>query len=104
MPRRSGSNAILLNYDRGVGMLICFYRYLSQVRQELALRLLARVYAGGPTPSKVIQSHDLLVFDRAFADILLVVAEFHEAEIHGQVILKDLIFQIIQCMIMNKLK
>jgi len=30
------------------------YRYLSQVRQELAMRLLARVYAGGPTPSKVM--------------------------------------------------
>lgn len=74
------------------------------MRQELALRLLARVYAGGPTPSKVIRSHDLLVFARAFADILLVVAEFHEAEIHGQVIVKELIFQIIQCMIMNKLK
>lgn len=32
------------------------YRYLSQVRQELAMRLLARVYAGGPTPSKVIHT------------------------------------------------
>ena len=28
-------------------------RYLSQVRQELAMRLLARVYADRPTPSKV---------------------------------------------------
>lgn len=28
-------------------------RYLSQVRQELAMRLLARVYADGNTPSKV---------------------------------------------------
>lgn len=28
-------------------------RYLSQARQELAMRLLARVYAGGPAPSKV---------------------------------------------------
>lgn len=28
-------------------------RYLSQVRQELAMRLLARVYAGGSAPSKV---------------------------------------------------
>ena len=28
------------------------YRYLSQARQELALRLLARVYADSPTPSK----------------------------------------------------
>ena len=28
-------------------------RYLSQVRQELATRLLQRVYAGGNTPSKV---------------------------------------------------
>ncbi|KAG8526176.1 uncharacterized protein KY384_000169 [Bacidia gigantensis] len=27
-------------------------QYLSQVRQELAMRLLARVYADGPTPSK----------------------------------------------------
>ena len=30
------------------------YRYLSQVRQELAVRLVARLYAGGSgTPSKV---------------------------------------------------
>ena len=29
------------------------HRYLSQVRQELAIRLLQRVYAGGNTPSKV---------------------------------------------------
>ncbi|KAI9841384.1 MAG: subunit of the Arp2/3 complex [Thelocarpon superellum] len=28
-------------------------QYLSQVRQELAIRLLARIYAGGNTPSKV---------------------------------------------------
>ena len=28
-------------------------RYLSQVRQELAIRLLQRVYAGGNVPSKV---------------------------------------------------
>lgn len=28
-------------------------RYLSQARQELALRLVNRVYAGGPAPSKV---------------------------------------------------
>ncbi|KAL8791946.1 MAG: hypothetical protein Q9195_005435 [Heterodermia aff. obscurata] len=27
-------------------------QYLSQVRQELAMRLLARIYADGPTPSK----------------------------------------------------
>ena len=28
-------------------------QYIAQVRQELALRLLARIYAGGNTPSKV---------------------------------------------------
>ena len=28
-------------------------QYLSQARQELAMRLLQRVYAGGNTPSKV---------------------------------------------------
>ena len=31
------------------------FRYLSQVRQELAMRLLSRVYADGNAPSKVSQ-------------------------------------------------
>lgn len=33
--------------------LLILLRYLSQVRQELAIRLLGRVYADGNAPSKV---------------------------------------------------
>ena len=60
------------------------YRYLSQVRQELAMRLLARVYADGPTPSKVcscMSNHEQLI-----AYVPPVVAKLHEAQIHGQIL------------------
>lgn len=58
------------------------YRYLSQVRQELAIRLLGRVYAEGNTPSKVGG-----VYTSGNGQWLTkaVLAEFHEAEIHGEV-------------------
>ena len=53
-------------------------RYLSQVRQELAMRLLARVYADGNTPSKV--SVPINSFRSEInTDNVLVVVEFHEA-------------------------
>lgn len=60
-------------------------RYLSQVRQELAIRLLQRVYMGGNTPSKV-----WLQCSRNWDwanGVPTVVAEFHEAEIYGQIAL-----------------
>lgn len=63
--------------------LLTWYRYLSQVRQELAMRLLARVYAGGSTPSKVSNTPHLTLFARAVAHSFLVVAELHEEKIHG---------------------
>lgn len=37
----------------GKRLINVFGRYISQVRQELAMRLLGRIYAGGNTPSKV---------------------------------------------------
>ena len=53
-------------------------RYLSQVRQELAMRLLARVYADGNTPSKV--SVPIVPLRSEFdTDDVLVVVKFHEA-------------------------
>lgn len=56
------------------------------MRQELAIRLLARVYADGNVPSKV----ELCLWyscgaDNLFTDPSTVLVEFHEAEIHGQV-------------------
>lgn len=55
-------------------------RYLSQVRQELAVRLLARLYADGPTPSKVrLQTYFLCVDGLT----VIVVAQLHKEEIHG---------------------
>ncbi len=59
-------------------------RYLSQVRQELAMRLLARVYADGNTPSKV-SVFTLSVRIGISTDHMIVVAEFHEAQIYGQI-------------------
>ena len=53
-------------------------RYLSQVRQELAMRLLARVYADGNTPSKVSVPINPLRSE-INTDNVIVVVEFHEA-------------------------
>lgn len=59
------------------------------------MRLLARVYAGGPAPSKVFGFTFLgcLLESFSLADVLLilVVVEFYEAEIHGKVFVKDFI-------------
>lgn len=46
------------------------------------MRLLARVYADGPTPSKV---SNLLGWNGVVTDNTSVVAELHETQIHGQV-------------------
>lgn len=48
------------------------------------MRLLARVYAGGNTPSKV-SAVTLSLCIRTSIDNMAVVAEFHEAQIHGQI-------------------
>lgn len=48
------------------------------------MRLLARVYADGNTPSKVSVS-TLLLRTGIGIDGIIVVAEFHEAQIHGQI-------------------
>lgn len=53
-------------------------RYLSQVRQELAMRLLARVYADGNTPSKVSVLINPLRSGIS-TDHVIVVVKFHEA-------------------------
>ena len=60
-------------------------QYLSQVRQELAMRLLQRVYTGGNTPSKV--SHELAMLFKLLekANYLAVVAELHEEEVYGEI-------------------
>ena len=67
--------------------LLTRYRYLSQVRQELAMRLLARVYANGSTPSKV-SAVTLSLRIGAGIDYMTVVAEFYEAQIHGQIVVE----------------
>lgn len=65
-------------------------RYISQVRQELAIRLVARLYAGGSgTPSKV--SVGCFVCSRTEGHVLIwckVVAEFHETEVYGEIIMR----------------
>lgn len=65
-------------------------QYLSQVRQELAIRLLARLYAGNSTtPSKVCgpwspsgRVKNVLMRFR------VVVAKFHQTEIHGEIVMR----------------
>lgn len=64
-------------------------RYISQVRQELAIRLLARVYAGGSTPSKVsgeLSIQHLVTGLTYFLVRFLVVVKFYEAEIYGKIV------------------
>lgn len=55
--------------------------YIAQMRQELANRLLDRLYMDGDTPSKVSVLELCMTCD---ADAILVVAELFEEEIHGQ--------------------
>ncbi|KAL6720279.1 subunit of the Arp2/3 complex [Lecanora helva] len=56
-PRDRQDAETLRQYAIMIGLLVRVTwltdgRYLSQVRQELAMRLLARLYADGPSPSK----------------------------------------------------
>lgn len=48
------------------------------------MRLLARVYADGNTPSKV-SVLTLSLRNGISIDDMIVVAEFHEAQIHGKI-------------------
>lgn len=57
-------------------------QYISQMRQELAVRLLNRIYAGGDVPSKV--NLPLYVCVTQNADLLTVVVELHKEKVHGQ--------------------
>lgn len=69
-----------------VKVVLMRFRYLSQVRQELAMRLLARVYAGGNAPSKVTSSADeRSILEWTSTDAVIVVVELYEEEVHGQV-------------------
>jgi hypothetical protein len=58
-------------------------QYIMQMRQELAQRLLSRVYADDTTPSKVKR---LCVGFETKLIIRTVVAELHEAKVYEQVI------------------
>lgn len=48
------------------------------------MRLLARMYADGNTPSKVSVLTLSLGIEISI-DVMAVVAEFHEAQVHGQI-------------------
>jgi len=58
-------------------------QYIMQMRQELAQRLLGRLYADGDAPSKVSLLLPNCKCCPDIADFLIVVVEFHKAEIHG---------------------
>ena len=76
------ATASLLEIYQHRKRLLTRSRYLSQVRQELAMRLLARVYADSNTPSKVgVLTLSLRI--RSSIKFVTVVAEFYEAQIHG---------------------
>lgn len=64
-------------------------QYISQMRQELAMRLLNRVYMDGTgTPSKV-RKHRSKLKAQPHVDIFAVVAELPKAEIHGQTVVSQ---------------
>lgn len=58
-------------------------QYISQMRQELANRLLNRIYADGDAPSKVWPFPMSRIVVNANL-VLSVVVEFHEEKVHGQ--------------------
>jgi actin related protein 2/3 complex subunit 3 len=58
-------------------------QYISQMRQELANRLLNRIYADGDAPSKV-RTQDTSRTRINAKTALAVVVEFHKEEVHGQ--------------------
>ena len=58
-------------------------QYISQMRQELANRLLNRIYADGDAPSKVRIEH-MSPTSRNAKSALAVVVEFYKEKVHGQ--------------------
>jgi actin related protein 2/3 complex subunit 3 len=58
-------------------------QYISQMRQELANRLLNRIYADGDAPSKV-RTQDMSRTRSNAKIALAVVVEFHKKKVHGQ--------------------
>jgi actin related protein 2/3 complex subunit 3 len=58
-------------------------QYISQMRQELANRLLNRIYADGDAPSKVRTRYMSHTKSNA-KPALIVVVEFHQEKVHGQ--------------------
>ena len=71
------ATASLAQYTLTSPTFLTSSRYLSQVRQELAMRLLARVYADGNTPSKVsVIIHSLWIW--VGTDNRIVVVKFYE--------------------------
>jgi hypothetical protein len=64
-------------------------QYLTQVRQELAQRLLLRVYGDGNVPSKVMKwafqcSAGCTTMPKSLLTSHVVVVKFYETEIYGQ--------------------
>lgn len=55
------------------------------------MRLLARVYADGPTPSKV---NPILHDEIHCIDDFVVVAEFYEAQVYGQIFVNQISVQL----------
>lgn len=55
------------------------------------MRLLARLYADGPTPSKVLH-HATLQYLSIVTNDFVVVVEFHKAQIHGKVFIDLMTF------------
>ena len=58
-------------------------QYISQMRQELANRLLNRIYADGDAPSKV-RIHNMSRTSHNAKHALAVVVEFHQEKVYGQ--------------------
>ena len=56
------------------------------------MRLLARVYADGPTPSKV-SKHDLMYIILTWRSFIIVVAQFHEKKVHGQILMIEDVYR-----------
>jgi hypothetical protein len=69
---------------RALKLMRLIFRYLSQVRQEIAIRLHARLYAGGEGPSKVDWYYPLIGQTRYTDFLTSVVAELCKEEVYGK--------------------
>lgn len=63
-------------------------QYIGQMRQELAIRLLNRIYMDSNTPSKVRLS--IVYSDRASLTMIIVVAQLYEEKVHGKGIVRGI--------------